>query len=136
MLCNIEPTNDRLNMRLTICIFAIFAVIFLLGCPSPSRLEGPYALVESGCDSTTIHKSHLLLKSDGTYDQHHELKNGQVIDVVGQRWRFHNGVVELDGFRLDGTGEHKPTIVRVEADARRPPYIKLPNSNCYYTGPK
>jgi hypothetical protein len=136
MLCNIEPNNERLNMRFTICIFAIVSGMFLSACPSPSRLEGPYGLVENGCDSTAIHKSHLQLKSDGTYDQHHELKNGQVIDVMGQRWRFHSGAVELEGFRLDGTGEHKATTVRVKADPRRPPYIKLPNSNCYYTGPK
>jgi len=100
-----------------------------------------YALVPSNeCPSSELKLSRLVLHRDGTYDQHHELLNGKIIDVTSQHWSFSRRTVMLDNFRI----VTKPTLrisepgtqTSFQAVTSHPQMLVFAGSQCIYEGPK
>jgi len=94
--------------------------------------------LHAGCGE--IRASHLMLHPDGSYDQVHELLNGAIIRVPAKRWTYHNHNLHLAEFRLVSNDSlhlaENGADADLRADPTRPPIIFLPNSKCYYSGPK
>ncbi len=100
-----------------------------------------YALVPSNeCPSSALKLSRLVLHPDGTYDQHHELINGKIIDVTSQHWSFSRRTVKPDNFRI--VTKPKLTISELgmqtsfQAVTSHPQMLVFPGSQCIYDGPK
>jgi hypothetical protein len=135
-------------MTRTSYIFApILALITLCGCSekiSPKlakeRLIGKYSLGGKACEPFGVKLSTLILRQDGTYDQHIEFLTGEVVDEVGQQWKYDGGV-HFSNFRITATGELNRYAPETEAslivEFSHPTVILLdPSSNCVYTQPK
>ena len=128
----------KLNLKMAIAASLLLPTV---ACDSSRRMVGPYTLVRADdCKAIDIRSSHLVLKSDGTYDQTHELTNGEIFHVNGEHWTYSQRTIYLKNFHislrqgplLDKNG----TDVSLKAHPSRPPFISLPNSTCYYGGPK
>jgi hypothetical protein len=105
-------------------------------------MAGPYVLLvnESHHRCGELRSSHLVLHPDGSYDQVHELLDGSVTRTFAKRWTYQKHVLHLAEFRLLSNdslriGENG-VDADLQADPARPPVILLPNSKCYYSGPK
>lgn len=113
--------------------FGFIGLRTLLHKPS---MVGGYVL-PSGCNGGEIRLSQVYLYPDGTYKQHHELKGDRVIEAFGKHWKFYEGKLFLEGFRVSGHGELPDGgNVVVRASPARPRFFSLPDSTCVYMGPK
>jgi hypothetical protein len=82
----------------------------------------------------------LILRPDGTYDQHVEFVSGDALDEVGQPWDYDGGV-HFSNLRITATGELHKYAPKIEAslivDFNHPVVILLdPSSQCFYSQPK
>ena len=115
-----------------------------VACNRSNAMAGPYVLAsqtEQGCDAGGVRSSHLVLRLDGTYDQIHQLTNGSEVRDMHKRWSYDGSTVHLNNFRVVVvTGMPQLTQAGVDANLvairSRPRAILLPNSNCFYGGPK
>jgi hypothetical protein len=129
-------------MKLNVKIFVAASLLLsTAACDSSRRMVGPYTLVRTDeCKTKDIRFSHLVLKPDGTYDQTHELTNGEIFYINGEHWTYSRNTIHLRNFhvslRQELEVEKTGTDVSLKADPSRPPFISLPNSKCYYGGPK
>lgn len=117
------------------------SLLLLAGCDESKHMAHGYALrLSEECTSSELKASRLDLHTDGTYDQHHELVNGNVLDVRGQHWSFNRETVKFDSFRLI----YKTTIIisdqgtqaSLQATISHPQALTFPGSRCVYQGPK
>ena len=127
-------------------LLAMLAVSMNCGCrkglspeQAKQRLVGRYAL-GVGHDCATVRSSTLLLRLDGTYDQHIQFTSGEVMDEVGQPWSYDGGV-HFSNFRITSTGELQRYAPETEASLLvqfgHPVVILLsPSSDCFYSQPK
>jgi hypothetical protein len=112
-----------------------------LGCNKSRNLVGRYALVPTDrCLSHELKSSHLALHADGTYDQRHELVNGEVVQIVGQQWSYDGNMVKLENFRIVTKPDVRLTIrgaeVQLNAVTSHPQALSFGDSRCVYQGPK
>jgi hypothetical protein len=120
----------------------ISLLLVLLGGCTAHRMVGGYGFRPSDkCNAPGIISSHVRLYPNGKYDQYHQLLNGETVRIDGELWSYSGGAIVLKNFRIvimnsePQVGE-RPADIRLKADPSRPPTLRLPNSNCYYTGPK
>jgi hypothetical protein len=130
-----------------IFIAGILAIILITGgCHrSPKearqRLVGRYNLARVGSDACPdVQSSMLVLRRDGTYDQHVTFTNGKTVEELNQRWLFDGGV-HLSNFRITATGDLNQYAPETEAslivEFRNPVVVELnPHGDCFYTQPK
>jgi hypothetical protein len=128
----------KLNVKLAIAASLLLPAV---ACDSSRRMVGPYTLVNGdNCKTKDIRSSHLVLKPDGTYDQTHELSNGEIVRINGEHWTYSRHTIQLRNFhvslRQEPQMDKNGADVSLKADPSRPPFISLPNSKCYYGGPK
>jgi len=129
-------------------VLVMLALSMICGCQrhlSPEqakqRLVGSYALaVGHDCASRGVRSSTLVLRPDGTYDQHIEFTHGEVVDEVGQAWSYDGGV-HFSNFRITATGDlhkHAPeTEASLLVEFSHPVVILLsPSSDCFYSQPE
>ena len=134
-------------MRACLSVLALLALSMNFGCRRPlspeqarQRLVGRYALVVGHDCAFDVRSSTLVLRPDGTYDQHIEFAGGEVVDEVGQAWSYDGGV-HFSNFRITATGElHKDapeTGASLLVEFGQPVVILLsPSSDCVYSQPK
>lgn len=135
-------------MRPSFFLLAILALLLNAGCRrrlSPAqaqqRLVGSYALIIShDCASLGVRSSALVLRPDGTYDQHIEFTSGEVVDEVNQAWNYDGGV-HFSNFRITATGNLSKDSPETEAsllvEFGHPVVILLtPSSDCVYSQSK
>ena len=140
--------TDLMTANLTVIFAGLIGLVVgvICGCertPEQSRqvLVGHYNLdIGHDCASSGVRVSSLVLRSDGTYDQHIEFTSGEVVDEVGQHWSYDGGI-HFSNFRITATGDLNKYAPRTEAslivDLRHPVVIRLnPSSDCAYTQPK
>jgi hypothetical protein len=112
----------------------VFGIALLIGCSPQSRLVGHYTLM---CAEGQIVSDRLILRRDGTFEQHTVLKDGTNYDSRGQKWEYlGNNTLKLDSrknFSNQTGGIQQPEVLSVELS--HPHAILLPN-RCYYGGPK
>jgi hypothetical protein len=105
------------------------------------RLVGRYALsIGHDCASSGVRSSTVVLRPDGTYDQHIEFTSGEVVDQIGHAWSYDGGV-HFRNFRITATAEiqkHAPaTEASLLVEFSHPVVILLdPSSDCFYSQPK
>ena len=124
----------------------VLVLAIAMGCDGSKRLFGPYVLDHrdtgtlTNCELGDVRSSHLVLYPDGTYDQIHEMTNGETSKLKGERWTYSGGVAHLKNFQLVMNGSLHMASVGADADLKadpvRPPILLIPSSHCYYTGPK
>lgn len=107
----------------------------------PKELVGDWHLVfGSDCSNYGLVLDHLVLLSDGSFDQHVSAKDGRHFDWTGQHWSyFPKSSIELDQRRDFFKSQNSSTLVGVPEtevlllDLRSPPQILLnPHSDCVY----
>jgi hypothetical protein len=107
----------------------------------PNELVGSWHLVfGSDCSSYRLASDELMLRSDGTFDQHVSATDGRHFDWTGQHWRYlPKRSIELDQRRNFFTSQTSSTLVGVPEtevlllDLRSSPQILLnPHSDCVY----
>src|SRR6266496_1297714 len=113
---------------------------FGVGCNKSRKMVGPYALLPADdCPSHELKLSHLVLHADGTYDQRHQLVNGEILEVVGRRWSYSRKIVKLEDFRIATKPDLRLTPegaeVQLNAVTSHPHALTFPNSRCFYEGP-
>jgi hypothetical protein len=128
----------------------LLALIIICGChkgfsskQAKERLVGTYHLAGKageGCAASGVKSSTLVLRSDGTYDQHVEFASGEALDEVRQRWNYDGGV-HFSNLRITAIGElHKyapETEASLLVELSHPVIIFLdPSSECFYSQPK
>lgn len=127
--------------RVAAAVVVLVCTGMIQACRPSSRMAGPYTLImEDRCQSDGILSSHLVLHSDGTYDQTHELARGDSLRIDGNHWTYSDGAVHLDGFRLIAQPvlrvNDKAENVLLDGDPSRPPLLRFRDSRCFYMGPK
>ena len=120
-------------------------VLTLVGChttPEQARqlLVGTYHLQRRGDECGKVRSSTLVLRRDGTYDQHIEFDSGKIVDELNQPWTYDGGV-HFSNFRITATAELDEYAPETEAsllvDLKHPVVIVLnPHRDCFYTQPK
>jgi hypothetical protein len=119
----------------------ILLFVLLSGCTA-RRMIGGYGFHPSAkCIGPDIVSSHVRLYPHGLYDQYHQFKNGETVRANGEHWSYSRGEVLLKNFRVVVVNSEPHMAegaedVRLKADPSRPPSLRLPNSSCYYSGPK
>jgi hypothetical protein len=112
----------------------------------PTELTGTWQLlIRSSCSDYGVKSDILVLRADGTFDQHVTLNDGKRLDLAAQHWRYNpgsgGGHIALDK-RLEffapehfgkQVGEGVGTFEVLLVDLNSEPVIVLhPDSDCVY----
>jgi hypothetical protein len=135
--------------RLSKLTYLLLVGFLLAGCQQqrtlqgdhPNELVGNWHLVfGSDCSGYGLGSDELVLRSDGTFDQHVSAKDGRHADWMGQHWRYlPKNSIEFDQRRNFLNSQNSSTLVGVPEtevlllDLRGSPQILLnPKSDCLY----
>ena len=134
-------------MKVSFARILLLATVACCGCRkevTPEQatrcLVGTYHLAGSDCEAKGVKSSTLVLRSDGTYDQHIEFASGEVVNEFGQRWNYDGGI-HFSNLRITATDElHKyapETEASLLVELSHPVAILLnPSSSCVDSQPK
>ena len=150
---NLVPLDGEITMLRKLSTFLALCAL-CSGCwrhtqiigEHPRELVGTWKLsIRSSCSEYGLTSDNLILRLDGTFDQHVILKDGRRLDALMQRWRYEPGSdyahLTLDK-RLEfftpehfstRMGEGVSTFEVLLVDVRSEPTILLnPDSDCVY----
>ena len=96
------PSFSMRSIQVAALLFSV--VLETVGCrmttaQAREKLVGQYHLGMRSDQCGKVKSSTLVLRSDGTYDQHIQFSNGKTVDEVNQRWTYDGGV-HFSNFRI------------------------------------